>query len=182
MIWSLKWSFWNTEKTITPEGVSCPERLPMILITRSDRQRGPRGAKLLLDSGEEIRAVTRDPGSAAVPACPRGGRRPFSPGDVTPALRSVEAVLLSPCHRPRRRRVPVASGEHGVRRWCPAVGADRAVPSAGEARFADAFRAPRMSSTRSAWTGPSCAAPTSPPTPGLGAADPPGRRRAERLR
>ena len=69
----------------------------MILVTGATGNVGRELVKLLLDSGEEVGAVTRDPGSAAVPAgaCMVVGD-PSRPKTLTPALRDVEAVLLSP--------------------------------------------------------------------------------------
>ena len=47
----------------------------MILVTGATGNVGREVVKLLLESGEEVGAVTRDPGSAAVPAgaCVVGG-------------------------------------------------------------------------------------------------------------
>ena len=114
----------------------------MILITGATGNVGREVAKLLLDSGEEIRAVTRDPGSAAVPAGAHVvGGDPSRPATLTPALRSVEAVLLSPraIGRAAAEFLSLAA-EHGVRRVVLLSALTVQYP-AGEARFADAFRA-----------------------------------------
>ena len=114
----------------------------MILVTGATGNVGREVVKLLLESGEEVGAVTRDPGSAAVPpgAYVVGGD-PSRPATLTSALRDVEAVLLSP------RAVGDAAaeflslaGEHGARRVVLLSALTVEYP-AGAARFADAFRA-----------------------------------------
>ena len=53
----------------TPEGVPVHRGgLAMILVTGATGNVGREVVKLLLESGEEVGAVTRDPGSAVVPA------------------------------------------------------------------------------------------------------------------
>jgi hypothetical protein len=98
--------------------------------------------KLLLDSGEEVGAVTRDPGSAAVPAGARVvGGDPSRPKTLTSALRDVEAVLLNPRAVGHGAAGLLAlAGEHGARRVVLLSAVTVEYP-AGEARFADAFKA-----------------------------------------
>src|ERR1022692_3004947 len=114
----------------------------MILVTGATGNVGREVVKLLLASGEEVGAVTRDPGSAAVPAGAQVvGGDPSRPATLTSALPNVEAVLLSP------RAVGHAAaeflslaGEHGARRVVLLSALTVQYP-AGEARFADAFKA-----------------------------------------
>jgi uncharacterized protein YbjT (DUF2867 family) len=114
----------------------------MILVTGATGNVGREVVKLLLASGEEVGAVTRDPGSAAVPAGAQVvGGDPSRPATLTSALPNVEAVLLSP------RAVGHAAaeflslaGEHGARRVVLLSALTVEYP-AGEARFADAFKA-----------------------------------------
>src|ERR1035438_4723965 len=128
----------------------------MILVTGATGNVGREVVKLLLESGEEVGAVTRDPGSAAVPAGAQVvGGDPSRPATLTSALRDVEAVLLSP------RAVGHAAaeflslaGEHGARRVV-LLSALTVEDPAGE-------------------TGLSSGEPTSPPTPW------PGHRRSAR--
>ena len=143
----------------------------MILVTGATGNVGRELVKLLLDRGEEVGAVTRDPGSAAVPAGARVvGGDPSRPKTLTLVLRDVEAVLLSPRAVGHDAAGLLAlAGEDGARRGCPAVGSDRGVPR-WEARRPRLRRRPRTSLKGAAGSGPSCGVPISPPTPWPGRA------------
>lgn len=114
----------------------------MILVTGATGNVGRETVKLLLDSGEEVTAVTRDPGSATLPYGARvAGGDPSRPKTLAGALRDVEAVLLIP------RAVGAAAAEllslareHGAQRVVLLSAVTVEYP-AGEARFADAFKA-----------------------------------------
>jgi uncharacterized protein YbjT (DUF2867 family) len=114
----------------------------MILVTGATGNVGRELVKLLLDSGEDVGAVTRDPGSAALPAGARvAAGDPSRPKTLTSALRDVEAILLIP------RAIGAAAGEllalaaeHGACRVVLLSALTVQYP-AGEARFADAFNA-----------------------------------------
>lgn len=114
----------------------------MILVTGATGNVGREVVKLLLDSCAEVGAVTRDPGSTAVP----GGARVVCgdasrPKTLAQGLAGVEAVLLSPR--------AVGDGTAELLSLAVERGAQRVVLlsavtveyPAGEARFADAFRA-----------------------------------------
>src|ERR1039457_5928211 len=96
------------------------EGLAMILVTGATGNVGGEVVKLLLESGEEVGAVTRDPDSAAA-------RCQGSPAQPTR-------------RRSWRRRAPVACGEHGAQRVVLLSAVTVQYP-AGEARFAGAFKA-----------------------------------------
>src|ERR1022692_2770215 len=118
------------------------EGLAMILVTGATGNVGREVVKLLLDSGEEVGAVTRDPGSAAVPAGARVvGGDPSRPATLTSALRDVEAVLLSPrAVGHGAAELLSLAGEHGAQRVVVLSAVTVQYP-AGEARFAGAFKA-----------------------------------------
>jgi uncharacterized protein YbjT (DUF2867 family) len=114
----------------------------MILVTGATGNVGREVVKLLLESGAEVGAVTRDPGSAAVPCGARVvGGDASRPQTLAPGLGDVEAVLLSPR--------AVGDGTAELLSLARERGAQRVVLlsavtveyPAGEARFADAFRA-----------------------------------------
>jgi uncharacterized protein YbjT (DUF2867 family) len=132
----------------------------MILVTGATGNVGREVVKLLLESGEEVGAVTRDPGSTAVPAGARVvGGDPSRPKTLTLALRDVEAVLLSPRAVGRGAAELLSlAGEHGARRVVLLSAVTVQYP-AGEARFADAFKAAEDVVTRSGldWTLLRCA-------------------------
>src|ERR1017187_3775008 len=143
------------------------EGLAMILVTGATGNVGREVVKLLLESGEEVGAVTRDPDSAAVPAGARVvGGDPSRPTTLTSALRDVKAVLLSPrAVGHGAAELLSLAGEHGAQRVVLLSAVTVQYP-AGEARFAGAFKA-----TEDVVRG--C---------GMGAADPPVRHRAGCLR
>ena len=114
----------------------------MILVTGATGNVGRELVKLLPDTGEEVGAVTRDPDSAAVPAGARVvGGDPSRPKTLTSALRDVEAVLLSPrAVGHGAAELLSLAREHGARRVVLLSAVTVEYP-AGEARFADAFKA-----------------------------------------
>jgi uncharacterized protein YbjT (DUF2867 family) len=118
------------------------EGLAMILVTGATGNVGREVVKLLLESGEEVGAVTRDPDSAAVPAGARVvGGDPSRPTTLTSALRDVKAVLLSPrAVGHGAAELLSLAGEHGAQRVVLLSAVTVQYP-AGEARFAGAFKA-----------------------------------------
>ena len=69
----------------------------MILVTGATGNVGREVVNLLLDDGQEVAAVTRDPAAAALPGGAHVvGGDPSRPQTLTSALRGVEAVLISP--------------------------------------------------------------------------------------
>jgi uncharacterized protein YbjT (DUF2867 family) len=69
----------------------------MILVTGATGNIGREVVNLLLDSGEKVAAVTRNPATAALPdGAHVVGGDPSRPQTLTSALRGVEAVFVSP--------------------------------------------------------------------------------------
>src|SRR6266566_4194677 len=69
----------------------------MILVTGATGNVGREVVKLLLESGEKVVAVTRNPATAALPEGAHVvGGDPSRPQTLAPALRGVEAVFVSP--------------------------------------------------------------------------------------
>src|ERR1700684_955542 len=108
----------------------------MILVTGATGNIGREVVKLLLESGEEVTAVTRDPGSAVM----LGGARvavgaPSRPATLAPALGDVEAVLVSPrAVGNAAAQLLALAREHGARRVVLLSAVTVQYP-AGEARF-----------------------------------------------
>lgn len=132
----------------------------MILITGATGHVGRAAVDLLLAAGEQVTAVTRDPAGAALPAEARViGGDPSWPATLAPALRGVEAILLSP------RAVGAGVGEllalaaeAGVRRVV-VLSAVTVEYGGGYRRFAEAFTAVETAAEASglAWTHLRCA-------------------------
>ena len=128
----------------------------MILVTVATGNVGRQLVKLLLDSGEEAGAVTRDPGSAGVPAGARvvGEEAALSrPKTLTSALRDVEAVMLQPA----RRRSPAPPSSWRLRASTARVGlsllsAVTVEHPAGRLASPTPSRRPRTSLKGAAWT------------------------------
>src|SRR2546429_7308448 len=69
----------------------------MILVTGATGNVGREVVNLLLDGGEKVVAVTRNPAKAALPdGAHVVGGDPSRPQTLMPALRGVEAVFISP--------------------------------------------------------------------------------------
>ena len=114
----------------------------MILVTGATGTVGREVVTLLLEAGQEVAAVTRDPDAAVMPAGARVvGGDPSRPKTLASALGDVEAILLSP------RAVGDGAAELlslvGVHRGQRVVmlSALTVQYPAGQPRFAGAFRA-----------------------------------------
>jgi uncharacterized protein YbjT (DUF2867 family) len=102
---------------------------------------------LLLDDGQEVAAVTRNPAAAALPGSTHVvGGDPSHPHTLTSALYGVEAVLISPralgdaTAGAATAELLVLATEQGVERVV-ALSAVTVQYPAGYRRFADAFKA-----------------------------------------
>lgn len=98
--------------------------LAMILVTGATGNVGCEVANLLLASGEEVMAVTRNPAAAVLPDSAHvAAGDPSHPQTLTSVLRDVEAIFISPrpggCHSWRcdRRVVESRRGVGGRREW-----------------------------------------------------------------
>jgi uncharacterized protein YbjT (DUF2867 family) len=114
----------------------------MILVTGATGNIGREVVKLLLESGEEVVAVTRNPATAALPAGAHVvGGDPSHPQTLASALQGIKTVFISP------RALGDATAE--LLKRAAAQGAERVVALSAETvefdggykRFSDAFRA-----------------------------------------
>jgi uncharacterized protein YbjT (DUF2867 family) len=132
----------------------------MILVTGATGNVGREVVNLLLDDGQEVAAVTRNPAAAALP----GGAHvvdgdPSHPKTLTSVLRGVEAVLISPralgdtTAGAATAELLDLAAEQGVER-AVALSAVTVQYPAGYRRFADAFKAVEeaVKSSRLPWT------------------------------
>jgi uncharacterized protein YbjT (DUF2867 family) len=119
----------------------------MILITGATGNVGREAVKLLVNDGETVVAVTRNPATAALPTTAQVvGGDPSRPSTLTSALRGVDAVLLSPralgdaTAGAATAELLALAAAQGVKRVVALSAATVEYP-AGYRRFADAFRA-----------------------------------------
>jgi uncharacterized protein YbjT (DUF2867 family) len=119
----------------------------MILVTGATGNVGREAVKVLLDDGEEVVAVTRNPAAAALPGSAHVVDGDSSrPQTLTSALRGVEAVLISPralgdaTAGAATAELLDLAAEQGVER-AVALSAVTVQYPAGYRRFADAFKA-----------------------------------------
>ena len=132
----------------------------MILITGATGNVGREVVKLLLEDGEKVAAVTRNPAAAALPDGTQVEEgNPSRPQTLASALRGVEAILLSP------RAVGDAAAEllslaarQGVRRVV-VLSAVTVAYGGGYRRFAEAFESVEEAAKASGlqWTFLRCA-------------------------
>ena len=119
----------------------------MILVTGATGNIGREVVKLLLESGEQVVAVTRNPAMAALPTGTHVvGGDPSHPQSLASVLQGVKTVFISP--RPLGDATAGAAAAELLKR-AAAQGAERVVALSAETvefgggykRFADAFRA-----------------------------------------
>src|SRR5215212_5677313 len=117
----------------------------MILVTGATGNVGREVVNLLLDDGQEVAAVTRNPAAAALPGGAHVvGGDPSHPKTLTSALRGVEAVLISPralgdtTAGAATAELLDLAAEQGVERAVALSAVTMQYP-AGYRRFADAF-------------------------------------------
>jgi uncharacterized protein YbjT (DUF2867 family) len=132
----------------------------MILVTGATGNVGREAVKVLLDDGEEVVAVTRNPAAAALPGSAHVvDGDPSRPQTLTSALRGVEAVLISPralgdtTAGAATAELLDLAAEQGVER-AVALSAVTVQYPAGYRRFADAFKAVEeaVKASRLPWT------------------------------
>ncbi|WP_433565765.1 NAD(P)H-binding protein [Nocardia sp. CA-151230] len=132
----------------------------MIVITGATGVVGRETIQLLLESGQQVTAVSRNPQRAALPAgVSVVGGDPSDPRSLGPVWDGAEAVLISP--RAVGAAVAdllAAAAAAGVRR-AVVVSALTVQYPAGEPRFADGFRAAEQAAQNSGldWTALRCA-------------------------
>src|SRR5215218_5780455 len=119
----------------------------LILVTGATGNVGREVVNLLLDDGQEVAAVTRNPAAAALPGGAHVvGGDPSRPRTLTSALRGVEAVLISPralgdaTAGAATAELLTLAAEQGVERVV-ALSAVTVQYATGYRRFAAAFRA-----------------------------------------
>jgi uncharacterized protein YbjT (DUF2867 family) len=119
----------------------------MILVTGATGNVGREVVDFLLADSQTVRAVTRDPATAALPAAAHVVRGdPSRPTTLTSALRGVEAMLVSPralgdaAAEAATAELLALAAELGVERVVALSAATVQCP-AGYRRFADAFKA-----------------------------------------
>jgi len=119
----------------------------MILVTGATGNIGREVVNQLLEDGQKVRAVTRDPATAALPdGAEVVGGDPSQPTTLTAALPGVEAVLVSPralgdaTAGAATAELLVLAAAQGMQRVVALSAATVEYP-AGYRRFADAFRA-----------------------------------------
>ena len=132
----------------------------MILVTGATGNVGREVVNLLLDDGQEVAAVTRNPAAAALPGGAHVvGGDPSHPKTLTSVLRGVEAVLISPralgdaTAGAATAELLALAAEQGVER-AVALSAVTVQYPAGYRRFADAFKAVEeaVKASRLQWT------------------------------
>jgi Predicted nucleoside-diphosphate-sugar epimerases len=119
----------------------------MILVTGATGNVGREVVNMLLDSGEKVVAVTRNPATAALPnGAHVVGGDPSHPQTLAPALRGIETVFISPralgdatAGAATAELLKLAT-EQGARRVV-VLSAVTVEYGGGYQRFADAFRA-----------------------------------------
>jgi uncharacterized protein YbjT (DUF2867 family) len=123
------------------------ERLVMILVTGATGNVGREVVNLLVEDGQTVRAVTRDPASAALPdGAEVVAGDPSQPRTLMSALPGSEAVLISPralgdaTAGAATAELLVLAAAQGVKRVVALSAATVEYP-AGYRRFADAFNA-----------------------------------------
>jgi len=119
----------------------------MILVTGATGNVGREVMNVLLDDGQEVAAVTRNPAAAELPGGAHVvGGDPSRPQTLMSALRGVEAVLISPralgdaTAGSATAELLALAAEQGAE-WVVALSAATVQYPAGYRRFADAFKA-----------------------------------------
>src|SRR5829696_1444424 len=148
------------------------ERLVMILVTGATGNIGREVVNLLLEDGQKVRAVTRDPATAALPdGAEVVGGDPSQPTTLTAALPGVEAVLVSPralgdaTAGAATAELLVLAAAQGMQRVVALSAATVEYPGPGIGASPTPSGRSRTLSEPLACRGPSCGPPITPPTP-----------------